>query len=77
MSQGTATHTSECEAIIVVFTCDWEKCDYGVSGSPVWEEPCNVEVSELVICGVEQDVSKLSPDTINQLLKLSDDLEFE
>jgi hypothetical protein len=42
----------EMEAVV---SARMERSDYGVPGSPVWDEPTDLEVDEVVIGGVSYD----------------------
>jgi hypothetical protein len=39
--------------------CDFEQCDYGVPGSPVWDEPTNIFVYKIFIQDKEYTYKEL------------------
>jgi hypothetical protein len=45
--------------ITVSLTCDFERCDYGVPRSPVWNEPTNVCIDTVDIDGHEYTEKQL------------------
>ena len=60
MTTGTAHYASD--DFTIEFSAYMDTCDYGVSGSPVWHEPKDVEVESLEILGVEVPFDKLPKD---------------
>lgn len=72
---ATATHTGE--EIEVTFTARMVKTDYGVERSPVWYEPEDIEIDEVVILGTAVDHTNFPAKVLADLLELADDLEFE
>ena len=75
----TASAKYESEDLSVSFICQMERCDYGVSSSPIWWEPVldTVEVDELEMLGVSVDPKALPRDLLTAILNLSDGLEWE
>jgi hypothetical protein len=71
-----ATHAGE--EVHVTFHARTERSDYGVPGSPVWDEvdPSSVEIATLSILGVDVDPRVLPDDLVEAIRSLSDDLEF-
>lgn len=65
------------EQMTVIFSGTAVRSDYGVPGSPVWEEIEDVEIDALEILGVEIDHKILPPNLIQEILNLSDELEWE
>lgn len=65
------------EEIEVEYSCRLEKSDYGVRGSPVWDEVEDLEIETVTILGVEIDHKKLGEEFEARLLELADDLEWE
>lgn len=72
---ATATHTGE--EIEVTFTARMVKTDYGVERSPVWYEPEDIAIDEVVILGTAVDHTKFPEKVLTDLMDLADDLEFE
>lgn len=72
---ATATHTGE--EIEVTFTARMVKTDYGVERSPVWYEPEDIEIEEVVILGTAVDHTKFPAKVLADLMDLAADLEFE
>lgn len=75
MSHSFASY--EGEELWVVFKGSWEKSDYGVPGSPVWNEITDVEIEELYILDVKVNPSTLDTETLNAIHALSNDLEWD
>lgn len=76
----TVSATYHGEEMTVSFTAETERTDYGVPGSPVWDEidPTTIRVSSLEILGVEiKIISQLPLDLENAILGLADGLEWE
>jgi len=61
--------------IVVWFTADMEKTDYGVPGSPVWYEPVNIELDFVEILGVGLFPSYLPDVLVDELFNLHNDVE--
>jgi len=63
----------------VVFTAETERCDYGVLGSPVWDEvnPSTVEVIGLNILGVDVNIKELPSDLQDAIYALWAEVEWE
>jgi len=72
---ASATYTGE--EIEVTFTARMVKTDYGVERSPVWYEPEDIVIDEVVILGAAVDHTKFPAKVLADLLDLADDLEFE
>lgn len=53
------------------------KADYGVPGSPVWEEVEDIEIQSLEILGIEVNPSDLPNALQTAIIELSDDLTWE
>jgi hypothetical protein len=70
-----ATVSTDC--ITVVFEANLVQTDYGVPGSPVWDEVEDVEIDSLEILGVEVDPKTLPTALVNAILRLADEAEFE
>ncbi len=73
--KGTAKYDGD--EVYVWFSCDMEKSDYGVPGSPVWFEPQNIKIDEIEILGVGVKAKDLPSDLVNALHALSEEVEFE
>lgn len=67
----------EGEELSVVFKGTWGQADYGVRGSPVWNELTHVEIEELHILGTEVEPSSLSSETLNAVHALSEEIDWE
>jgi hypothetical protein len=70
-----ATGIVDLENIVVTFTADMVQDDYGVPGSPVWEEPDNVEVAGVEILGVDVPFASLPDALQNEIMNLSYEVE--
>lgn len=66
----------EGEELEVVFSCEWELCDYGVPRSPVWYEPTNIRIDDVVLLGWSVDIKKLPEGVLKELYCLSEEVEF-
>lgn len=66
------------EEMQVTFTAETVRTDYGVPGSPEWDEvdPDSVEVEHLTILGLDVKMDDLPGDLHDAIMALSDDLEF-
>lgn len=75
----TASATYHGEEIEVSFTAETERTDYGVSGSPVWDEidPSSIRVSSIEILGLDVKLSTLPKELQDAILGLADGLEWE
>ena len=75
----TVTATYHGEEVEVTFTAQTERTDYGVQGSPVWDEVIDstVEVYTLSILGVDVYLSELPKALQKTIMQLADDCEFE
>jgi hypothetical protein len=74
----TVTATFNGEEIQVSFTAETERTDYGVPGSPVWDEiiPETIEATHLTILGLDVKLSDLPPDLQDAIIALSDEVDF-
>lgn len=65
--------------IEVHFSAQTERCDYGVPGSPVWDEvdPDTVTIDSVEILGVEVALSDLPLTLRNALYQLYYEVDFE
>lgn len=65
--------------ITVSFAAETEKADYGVPGSPVWDEidPDTIEVTGLEILGVDVNLDDLPADLQSAVLALIDEIDME
>lgn len=63
------------EDIDVTFSADLVRSDYGVPGSPVWYEPENIEIEEIVIMGVAVKEKYLPVDLTYKILELADEID--
>lgn len=75
----TVSATYRGEEIEVSFTAETERTDYGVPGSPVWDEidPTTIRVSSIEILGVDVKLSTLPEDLRDAIRGLADGLEWE
>lgn len=75
----TVSATYHGEEIEVSFTAETERTDYGVPGSPVWDEidPTTIRVSSIEILGVDVKLSTLPKELQDAILGLADGLEWE
>lgn len=76
----TVSATYRGEEIEVSFTAETERTDYGVPGSPVWDEidPTTIRVSSIEILGVEvKHLAYLPKDLQDAILELADGLDWE
>ena len=75
----TMTATYSGEELTVTFVASTERCDYGVEGSPVWEEinPDTIEILHFDILGIDVDPRVLPPELQNAIHALSGEVEFE
>lgn len=66
------------EEIQVTFTAETERTDYGVAGSPEFDEldEYSIEVEHLTILGLDVKMSDLPDDLHDVIMSLSDGLEF-
>jgi len=74
MANCRATYSDDLTEI--EFTAVMTETDYGVPGSPTFEEIEEVEIETLTIGGTEVDVKTLPITVINIYLSLADELEF-
>jgi hypothetical protein len=70
-----ATATVSIDSITVAFSADMVKNDYGVPGSPVWDEATNITVESLEMLGVEVDIKTLPPALQSAILDLAAEVE--
>lgn len=75
----TVEATYHGEEILVHFTAETERTDYGVPGSPVWDEidPSSIRVSSIEILGLDVKLSTLPKELQDAILGLADGLEWE
>ena len=75
----TVTATYYGEEVEVTFIAQTERSDYGVPGSPVWDEVIDstIEVYTLSILGVDIALDELPKPIQKQILNLADECEFE
>lgn len=67
----TITATVETEDMVITYSAETERSDYGVPGSPVWDEIVDVEVTGVEIMGVEVDPKVLPKNLINDLCEMA------
>jgi hypothetical protein len=67
------------EEMQVTFTAETVRTDYGVPGSPEWNEvdPYSIEVKYLTILGLNVKMADLPDDLHDAIMALSDGLEWE
>jgi len=63
------TATVETQEIVITFEAEFERGDYGVPGSPVWDEITDVEVIGVEIWGHDVDPKALSKGLIKEMLE--------
>jgi hypothetical protein len=75
----TMTATYSGEELSVTFQAQTERFDYGVEGSPVWEEinPDSIEILTLDILGIDVDPRILPQELQRAIHALSGEVEFE
>lgn len=76
---STVYATYDGEEITAQFSAATERCDYGVKGSPVWDEvlPSTITLDALEILGVEVKIEDL-PEALRAAIEnLADHCEFE
>lgn len=75
----TASATYRGEEIEVSFTAETERTDYGVPGSPVWEEidQTTIRVSSIEILSLDVKLAALPKELQDAILGLADGLEWE
>lgn len=63
----------------VTFTAQTEKADYGVPGSPVWDDILTdtIEVEDVTILGVSVPMKDMWPPLRRAIEELSDEVEWE
>lgn len=73
----TAIYASE--DLEVQFTAETETNDFGVPGSPIWQEinPDTIAVLTLAICGCDVEMTKLPTDLQSAIIEASEGLEFD
>ena len=74
----TVTSTYNGEEIQVDFHAETERSDYGVPGSPVWDEvdPASIEVAVLTILGIDVALTDLPAHLQQAIIDLADETEF-
>ena len=67
------------EELSVTFVASTERCDYGVEGSPVWDEvnPDSIEILHFDILGIDVDPRILPPELQAAIFALCNEVEFE
>ena len=72
----TATYSGE--EMTVIFQAETERSDYGVKGSPEWDEVdlSSVEVTALEILGLDVDLAALPADLQEAIRTLGEGLEW-
>lgn len=75
----TVSATYRGEEIEVSFTAETERTDFGVPGSPVWDEidPTTIRVSSIEILGLDVKLAALPKELQDAILGLADGLEWE
>ena len=75
----TMTATYNGEELNVTFVAESERCDYGIEGSPVWDEvnPDTIEILHFDILGVDVDPRILPQELQDAIHALSNEVEFE
>lgn len=75
----TVEATYHGEEILVHFTAETERTDYGVPGSPVWDEidPASIRVCSIEILGCDVKFAALPKELQDAILGLADGLEWE
>jgi hypothetical protein len=75
----TVSATYRAEDIEVYFTAETERTDYGVPGSPVWDEiaPTSIRVASIEILGCDVRLETLPQDLQDAILGIADRLEWE
>ena len=75
----TMTATYSGEELNVTFQAQAERCDYGVEGSPVWDEvnPDTIEILHFDILGIDVDPRILPPELQAAIYALSNEVDFE
>jgi len=63
------TATVETDDIEITFEAEVEQSDYGVPGSPVWDEITDVEVIAVELWGHDVDPKTLPKGLINDMMK--------
>ena len=66
------------EEIQVMFTAETHRTDYGIAGSPEFDEldPYSIEVEHIAILGFDVKMADLPHDLHDAIMALSDGLEF-
>jgi hypothetical protein len=75
----TMTATYNGEELNVTFVASTERCDYGVEGSPVWDEvnPDTIEILHFDILGIDVDPRILPQELQAAIYALCNEVEFE
>ena len=75
----TMTATYNGEELNVTFVAETERSDYGVEGSPVWDEvdPDTIEILHFDILGVDVDPRILPQELQDAIHALSNEVECE
>lgn len=72
-------HARHCGEVEILMTAETERSDYGVPGSPVWDEvnPDTVQVVSLTILGVDVNIKELPSDLQDAIYALWAEVEWE
>ena len=75
----TVSATYHGEEIEVSFTAETERTDYGVPGSPVWDEidPTTIRVASIEILGCDVKLSTLPKELQEAIVGLADGVDWE
>ena len=75
----TVSATYHGEEIEVSFTAETERTDYGVPGSPVWDEidPTTIRVASIEILGCDVKLSTLPKELQDAIVGLADGVDWE
>lgn len=75
----TVEATYHGEEILVHFTAETTRTDYGVPGSPVLEEvdPSSIEVMAIEMLGCDVKLAALPKELQDAILELADGLDWE
>lgn len=73
--RGVASYSSG--DVSVWYAANMERNDYGVSGSPVWYEPQDVEVISIEVLGVEVAFESLPKELQDEVLAMAEECDWE
>lgn len=74
MQNATACWSGE--ELKVTFSGTMEKTDFGVPGSPEWDDIRDIQITAVTLLGVEFDPKTLSKSLQDRLMSLADDIEW-